>query len=318
MWRERRPMVEGVWSERALFGATVFAIVWLLGPGAMVVNAILGPATDLTGSLTWLEDAAVAPEDAFLRIMTALGLVLAFRLTAALLLALVSWIPGPTAAGAARLGRFLAPPLARHFIDVIVGISLTSGTGIALAAPALAAAHPAAAVVPSPVLAPPEATLQTWPDLGRPGTDAPTPPAPHATAQDWPDLGRPGTNVLRPPASSSAAPDPTSSPGQSSTHTSRSRPSDSRPARQPAAAGAATSSPADRPASTTSPPSQVVVAPGDCLWTLAQRDLEHRDQAAPSASDIASATERWWQANRAAIGADPDRLLPGQRLQPPV
>jgi hypothetical protein len=148
-----------MWLERALFGASVFAIGWLLGPAKGIVDAILGPAADATGPLTWLQDLAVAPEDAFVRIMTALGLVIAVRLTGALLLALVSWIPGPTAAGAARLGRFLAPPLARRYIDVIIGISLTSGTGIALTAPAIAATHPAATVVPAPVLAPPEATL---------------------------------------------------------------------------------------------------------------------------------------------------------------
>src|SRR5690349_18991651 len=100
MLRKSRPMVEGVWSERALFAASVFAIVWLLGPGSEFVDAILGPATDMTGSLTWPEDAAVSPEDALVRMMTALGIVLAVRLIAALLLALASWIPGPTAAGA--------------------------------------------------------------------------------------------------------------------------------------------------------------------------------------------------------------------------
>ena len=300
-----------MWLERAVFGASVFAIGWLLGPAKGIVDAILGPAADATGPLTWLQDLAVAPEDAFVRIMTALGLVIAVRLTGALLLALVSWIPGPTAAGAARLGRFLAPPLARRYIDVIIGISLTSGTGIALTAPAIAATHPAATVVPAPVLAPPEATLQTWPDLGRPGTDVPSSPAPTSTAHNWPDLGRPGRDVPTSPA-----PRPTGSPEQPSN-----APRAQLPVGSPDKTSGATrptNDPTIQPRSTTASRPEIVVAPGDCLWTLAERDLQQRDSTEPSDSEIAAVTEKWWLANRAEIGANPDRLLPGQRLHPPA
>jgi hypothetical protein len=271
----------------------------------------LGPATDVTGSLTWLEDLAVSPEDAFVRMMAALGIVLAVRLTAALLLALASWIPGPTAAGAARLGRFLAPPLARRFIDVIVGISLTSGTGIVLTTPALAATHPAAAVVPAPVLAPPEATLQTWPDLGRPGTDVPTSAAPKSAVHNWPDLGRPGRDVPRSPV-----PSATTSPERPS-NASRSQLPDGSPDKTAGATRPRNDSTTRPPAAAASRP-EIVVAPGDCLWTLAERDLQHRHSTGPSDSEIAAATEKWWLANRVEIGANPDRLLPGQRLQPPA
>lgn len=57
----------------------------------------------------------------------------------------------------------------------------------------------------------------------------------------------------------------------------------------------------------------VVVRRGDTLWSLAARQL------GPGASDaeIAAAWPRWWQANRAAVGGDPDLLMPGTRLVVP-
>lgn len=66
----------------------------------------------------------------------------------------------------------------------------------------------------------------------------------------------------------------------------------------------------DRPASATT----VVVVPGDCLWTIAARHL------GPGATNVDIATEwrRWYDANREVIGADPDLILPGQRLTPPT
>ena len=49
------------------------------------------------------------------------------------------------------------------------------------------------------------------------------------------------------------------------------------------------------------------VGPGDTLWTIAARDLP------PDATDaeISAAWRRIYRLNRAAIGADPDLLLPG-------
>ncbi len=52
---------------------------------------------------------------------------------------------------------------------------------------------------------------------------------------------------------------------------------------------------------------------GDTLWALAARRL------GPDATDAEIAAEwpRWYGANDAVIGSDPDLLLPGQRLSPP-
>lgn len=54
----------------------------------------------------------------------------------------------------------------------------------------------------------------------------------------------------------------------------------------------------------------VVVSPGDCLWTIAAAGL-------PGGASDASITARWraiYRLNRTVIGADPDLVVPGQRL----
>lgn len=57
----------------------------------------------------------------------------------------------------------------------------------------------------------------------------------------------------------------------------------------------------------------VVVRPGDSLWSIAARHLP----PGSSADDVARAWPRWYQANRAAIGDDPDLIVPGQTLTAP-
>ena len=65
------------------------------------------------------------------------------------------------------------------------------------------------------------------------------------------------------------------------------------------------------------PPSsrtEVTVLAGDTLWDIAAREL------GPAASDVEVALHwpRWYQANKAEIGENPDVLLPGQILKPPA
>ena len=57
----------------------------------------------------------------------------------------------------------------------------------------------------------------------------------------------------------------------------------------------------------------VVVRRGDTLWSIAARRLP----AAASDADVALAWRRIYDRNRTLIGADPDRIEPGQRLDLP-
>lgn len=61
-------------------------------------------------------------------------------------------------------------------------------------------------------------------------------------------------------------------------------------------------------------PADITVLAGDTLWDIAARDL------GPAASDVDVALHwpRWYQANKAEIGENPDVLLPGQILKPPA
>ncbi len=60
-------------------------------------------------------------------------------------------------------------------------------------------------------------------------------------------------------------------------------------------------------------PAEVVVRRGDTLWEIAARHLG----AGSSTAEVARAWPRWYAANRAVIGADPDLIRPGQRLRVP-
>jgi hypothetical protein len=63
-----------------------------------------------------------------------------------------------------------------------------------------------------------------------------------------------------------------------------------------------------------SQPQPVVVRRGDTLWRIAADHLPGH----PSAQRIAASWPRWYAANRAVIGADPDLIVPGQHLYPPA
>lgn len=70
----------------------------------------------------------------------------------------------------------------------------------------------------------------------------------------------------------------------------------------------------DRGGASTEVRGEVVVHRGDSLWSIAAAQLG----AGATDDEIAEAWPRWYATNRAIIGADPDRLLPGQVLQIPT
>ncbi|GAB3842338.1 LysM peptidoglycan-binding domain-containing protein [Nesterenkonia populi] len=59
---------------------------------------------------------------------------------------------------------------------------------------------------------------------------------------------------------------------------------------------------------------EVVVRPGDSLWSIAAAHLGSR----AAAWEIAAEWPRWYRDNRDRIGPDPGMLLPGTLLRPPA
>ena len=60
-------------------------------------------------------------------------------------------------------------------------------------------------------------------------------------------------------------------------------------------------------------PAEVTVARGDTLWAIAQSRLG----ASATNRQVAREWPRWYATNRAVIGANPDLIIPGQRLHAP-
>ena len=81
------------------------------------------------------------------------------------------------------------------------------------------------------------------------------------------------------------------------------------PNQQPTARHPHRPSPGAQPASA----QHVVVAPGDSLWSIAAAHLEH-----PGPARVSASWPRWYAANRAEIGADPNHIVAGQVLDIPT
>jgi hypothetical protein len=165
----------------------------------------------------------------------------------------------------------------RRAAGLAVGASLAS-------APVLSAGTALAApVVPPPVVAAPRSADGAG-------------PAPH-TAGEWPDLSRHPTAGPVPPERLPVTPPATP------------------PATPPRPVTPPVRTPPPTPSAEPSSPTTGIyqVRRRDCLWTIAARSLG--PEATPAA--IEAAWHRWYQANREVIGADPNLLLPGQRLALP-
>lgn len=61
-------------------------------------------------------------------------------------------------------------------------------------------------------------------------------------------------------------------------------------------------------------PAEIVVAPGDSLWSIVATQLG----PLATAADVAATWPSWYQANASTIGPDPCLVLPGQVLRAPA
>lgn len=242
--------------------------------------------------------------------------VLAGWLTLTCLIALLCAAPGAVGATAARLARWLTPRVARRALSLALGASV--GT-VALPAPA------AIAVAVSASTGDDAASEHAAEHAGEHAGSAPTPgfrasPPDPAASQAQP-VGAVGEfaalSAIEIPAPDTTAPDAPAPP----------------PATGVSASGASAPAPGwlpDRPAPvsrsdhpgllggrlrpTATAIDTVTVQRGDTLWSIVA------DHLGPGATDAEIAAEwpRWFEANRAVIGSNPDVILPGQQLRAPI
>ena len=261
----------------------------LLGAGpCLAAVALVGARpTEVVSVGRWRERLEVDPTQALaLAAESALWLLLAW-LAAGVVLCALAELPGRVGAAGAAAARVVTPALLRRVVEVLLGAGLTVG----LAAPGAGACPPAApGSAASAGVAHDE---RSWQSVAAQRLPPPIPPAGRLPPPGEPE-GRPRRPALPAPAPQLAPPaGPAVTTG-------------------PAGVAPAPRAPVTRAARDAA--ADVVVRPGDCLWSLARHAL------GPGATDaaIAATWPRWWHANAAVIGAEPDLLRPGQHLRPPA
>lgn len=201
---------------------------------------------------------------------------------AALAVTALAALPGVPGGASARLADRIAPGVAGRLARLALGLTLTAGP-VSACTPALAdgtGQQPEVTIAESIS----DSRLQ---GVGRIGeviapSDSRRPAEPPGDTQpaDPDPAGQPATGQ---PAATEATPTPTAGLALEPTR------------ERPSAAG------------------EVVVKRGDTLWAIAADHLGP-DATAPA---IAAEWPRWYAANRAVIGDDPDLILPGTILHPP-
>ncbi|MGX1160366.1 hypothetical protein FBY31_1266 [Arthrobacter sp. SLBN-100] len=191
-----------------------------------------------------------------------------------------------------RMGKLRAAALTRRLSPAFMQRLVLAALSVQLVAGPAAQAETAG---PGPEWAPSQEHVSSAPADPGNGTGSPS-PADHAYATD-PAMARP---PLKEAPKDNAAP-----------------PSMPEPGWQPAAPVVSPgflAAPAARSANDGgTAAASVTVLAGDTLWDIAA------SAKGPGATDVEIAMEwpRWFEANRALIGQNPDVLLPGQILQPP-
>ncbi len=275
--------------------------VWSLA--AVTALALLGLEVGLAAAVRAQCRQVLAPGPASVdevvgALAAILGLVLGAWLAGSSTAAVLAHAPGRPGALAGRLAEVWAPLLTRRAAAAIVGATVAGGLG-----PATALAHETTSLPgfsastqagTDRAVAAVEAVAAGGAVEGAAFSKLPAPgwSVPHSVPHSVPEQAVAGK--AEPPADTDLPPAGWTP---------------SRPVQRPIASPELVTSgttPTDR--------IEVVVHRGDTLWDLVAARL------GPDVTDadIAQAWPRWHAVNRAVIGDDPDRLLPGQVLQVPT
>jgi hypothetical protein len=262
---------------------------------AVLLTVLIAMAGLATGTLlTWvgpswdrLHEAVTAPRhlaasqgaDAFaVAVVGALAWLVLGWLVLAVLLTVLSRLPGVIGRASSAVARRTVPAAARRVLAGTLGLSLVGGTGVGLlTGSASAATRPATSTADT--TAPSAASVE----LGWDGGSRAPPSTNPSVDLGW-DAAVPWTPPP-PPVSQEpfpVVPPPTPLPG-------------------PELRG-------------TAPDDAHVVTRGESLWSIAR---DHLGEGATD-RQIDAEWPRWYQANRQVIGDDPDHILPGMRLTPPA
>lgn len=239
---------------------------------------------------------ATRPDDVLLALLGWVGLLLAAWLALGSLLAVAALLPGAAGRTAAAVAERVTPVAVRKVLALALGASVGS---LALP-PALVSVAGSGPVTRTTDGSAPrlDAAASNRLTPGFAPTEATPGFAPTATDSDSAEAGSsPGSRT----GSTSAPAVTTPGPGYVPT-----TPPPVHDAERPRLL-------APTPRRTTAAHDLVTVRRGDSLWSIAARHL------GPGTSDAEIAWEwpRWYAANRAVVGDDPDLLVPGQLLRPP-
>jgi nucleoid-associated protein YgaU len=245
----------------------------------------------------WLEQ--VGPDAAAAMLVELLGWAVLAWVTVGLLLVLGATVPGVVGRAADALAMCVIPAAVRRAASLTLGVSIST---VAVVGTAAADSTPARTPVKPAFSASHAADLLPWsPSAASQRVDWPLDPAPPA-----PPRSRDGP-AGAPTGGTGGAETPGPGPGGGGArahHPRRTGTERTTDSTEPESSQADTAA-----ASSTS----ALVRPGDCLWLIAARRLG----PGASAADVAREWPRWYAANRQVIGADPDVIQPGQRLDAP-
>lgn len=293
--KEPRPPSRRASATRELAGCLLGLVV---GVGALLVLLTLARQASA------LVPGPARPDEVLLALIAWAGVGLAGWLTLGSLLAALALLPGSAGRAATRVAERVTPLAVRRLLTFTLGAAVGS-CALPAAPVSSAASGPVTAGRSSSGPAPRGPSDAFLPGYGPTDGSAPTPRRPSDGGPLGLDAG-PGflPTIGQPTPRSIEAPSPPmgASPGYLPTA----------PPPVHDADRARLLAPAPRVASSTH--ELVTVRRGDSLWSIASRHL------GPGASEIQVAHEwpRWYAANRALIGEDPDVLVPGQQLRPPT
>jgi nucleoid-associated protein YgaU len=269
--------------------------------GTAAVAALVAATPDpalLSGLLAHpaLTVAEVGVDGTLVHLLTAAAWGCLAWLTAGAAVAALAQLPGGVGRSADRVARVVTPALVRRVVEALLGASALVGV-----------VTPAAASAAAPAVA---ATTSTAVSAGSAGS----------AGRQVEEAG--GARTVGAAAVVGATPAQALPPLGSADWPGRSRrvlPTADWP-EAPASALPRSAAPAVTPGLVAAAPVResadeaVVVRRGDTLWSIAAHHLG--PDASPA--EVARSWPEWHRGNRAVIGADPDRLLPGQRLVPPT